>query len=343
MAVTGRGGQRPHALSELPVAAVRTDAPTVGEAVLEALQSPQPPSTESILTACSMTLRRYRARSSLVIDDYHVIDAKPVDKALTFLLEHLPPRMHLVIATREDPQLPLARLRGGGQLSEVRAADLRFTPSEAAGFLNQAMGLNLSVDDVATLENRTEGWIAGLQLAALSLQGQADAASFIQAFSGSHHFVLDYLLEEVLQRQSETVQSFLLRTSILDQMCGALCDAVATGRHRFRAGNPGVSRACQPVPRSAGQRAALVPLSPSVRRFATPASPGQPAVWPHYTDEPASGTKTTVWRLKPFCMPRLPTMSSEPSVSSKETGYRCNTEAQAPRYSVAGVAANRPY
>src|SRR5207253_5900600 len=134
--------------------------------------------------------------------------------------------MRIVIATREDPQLPLARLRGGGQLSELRVADLRFTPSEAAGFLNQAMGLNLPADDVARLETRTEGWIAGLQLAALSLQGHPDASSFIRAFTGSHHFVLDYLLEEVLQRQSESVQTFLLRTSILERLCGPLCDAV---------------------------------------------------------------------------------------------------------------------
>src|SRR4030081_2885814 len=134
--------------------------------------------------------------------------------------------MRLLIATREDPQFPLARLRGGGQLSELRVTDLRFTPSEAGGFLNQAMGLHLSADDVATLETRTEGWIAGLQLAALSLQGHPDASTFIQSFTGSHHFVLDYLLEEVLQRQSESVQTFLLRTSILDQLCGPLCDAV---------------------------------------------------------------------------------------------------------------------
>ena len=155
-----------------------------------------------------------------------MIDAKPVDDALTFLLEHLPPQMHLVIATREDPHLPLARLRVRGQLTELRAADLRFTPAEAAEFLNQVMGLNLSAEDIAALENRTEGWIAGLQLAAISMQGDKDTASFIKSFTGSHHFVLDYLLEEVLQKQSESVQTFLLRTSILDRLCGPLCDAV---------------------------------------------------------------------------------------------------------------------
>jgi len=208
------------------VAAVRTIAPTIGEALLSPLQSPQPPPTESILTALLNEITTIPVNFVLVIDDYHVIDTKPVDTVLTFLLEHLPPQMRMVIATREDPQFSLARLRGGGNLSELRVTDLRFTPSEAARFLNQTMGLNLSADDVATLESRTEGWIAGLQLAALSLQGHPDATSFIQSFTGSHHFVLDYLLEEVLQRQSESVQTFLLRTSILDRLCGPLCDAV---------------------------------------------------------------------------------------------------------------------
>jgi len=164
-----------------------------------------------------------------------VIDAKPVDTstsvddALTFLIEHLPPQMHLVIATREDPHLPLAQLRARGQLTELRAADLRFTPAEAAEFLNQVMGLNLSEGDIAALENRTEGWIAGLQLAALSMQGRADTANFIQAFTGSHRFVLDYLVEEVLQRQPEHVRNFLLQTAILDRLSSPLCDAVRFG------------------------------------------------------------------------------------------------------------------
>ena len=155
-----------------------------------------------------------------------MIDSKPVDDVLTFLLEHLPPQMHLIIATREDPPLPISRYRARGQLTELRAADLRFTPSEAAEFLNQMMGLNLSEEDIAALEARTEGWIAGLQLAAISMQGHQDATSFIQSFTGSHHFVLDYLVEEVLHKQPESVQTFLLRTSILDRMCGPLCDAV---------------------------------------------------------------------------------------------------------------------
>src|SRR6059058_2639080 len=208
------------------VAALRTIAPTLGEGVLGVLQSPQPPPPEAMLTALLNEITRLPDHFVLVLDDYHVIDAKPVDIALTYLLEHLPPQMHLVIATREDPQLPLARLRARGHLTELRATDLRFTPSEAAAFLNQGMGLNLSAEDIARLSTRTEGWIAGLQLAAISMQGHQDATSFITSFTGSHHFVLDYLVEEVLQQQPESIQTFLLRTSILDRLCGPLCDAV---------------------------------------------------------------------------------------------------------------------
>ena len=142
-----------------------------------------------------------------------MIDAKPVDYALTFLLEHLPPPTHLVIATREDPHLPLARLRVQSQLTELRAADLRFIPAEAADFLNQVMGLNLSAEDITALETRTEGWIAGLQLAALSMLGHQDVTGFIQSFTGSHHFVLDYLLEEVLEPQQASVQGHHARLS----------------------------------------------------------------------------------------------------------------------------------
>src|SRR6266704_5733515 len=208
------------------VAALRTIAPDIGVGVLGALQSPQPPPTESILTALLNEITAIPDNFVLVLDDYHVIDAKAIDQALTFLLEHQPPQMHLVIATREEPQRPLARLRARDQLTELRATDLRFTPSEAAGFLNQGMGLNLSAEDVTALETRTEGWIVGLQLAAISLQGHQDATSFITSFTGSHHFVLDYLVEEVLQQQPESIQTFLLRTSILDRMTGSLCDAV---------------------------------------------------------------------------------------------------------------------
>ena len=208
-------------------------------------QSPQPPPIESILTALLNEITTIPDHFILVLDDYHVIDSKPVDNALTFLLEHLPPQMHLVIATREDPPLPLARLRARGQLTELRAADLRFTPAEAAEFLNQMMGLNLSAEDIAALETRTEGWIAGLQLAALSMQGRSDTASFIQSFTGSHHFMLDYLVEEVLQRQPEHVRNFLLQTAILDRLSSSAVRCChRTGRWQRDVGGPG---ARQPV------------------------------------------------------------------------------------------------
>ncbi len=214
------------------VAALQTISANIGAGVLSVLQSPQPPPIESILTALLNEITTVLNNFVLILDDYHVIDAKPVDastsvdEALTFLVEHLPSQMHLVIATREDPHLPLARLRARGQLTELRAADLRFTPAEAAEFLNRVMGLSLSAEDIALLATRTEGWIAGLQMAALSLQGRSDTASFIQAFTGSHRFVLDYLVEEVLQRQPDRVRSFLLQTAILDRLSGPLCDAV---------------------------------------------------------------------------------------------------------------------
>ena len=212
------------------VAALQTLVAKLGEGVLGMLQSPQPlrdPSgRESILTALLNEITTLSDNFVLVLDDYHVIEAKVVDQALTFLLEHLPPQMHLVITTREDPQLPLARLRARGQLTELRATDLRFTHAEAAGFLNQVMGLTLSAAEVSALENRTEGWIAGLQLAALSMQGREDVAGFVKAFAGDNRYIVDYLVEEVLQRQPEPVRSFLLQTAILDRLNGPLCDAV---------------------------------------------------------------------------------------------------------------------
>jgi LuxR family transcriptional regulator, maltose regulon positive regulatory protein len=211
------------------VAAVQTVAPSVGVGILGMLQSPQPPPAASLLTALINDLSTIQDPFVLVLDDYHTIDSQVVDQALVFLLEHLPFNLRLVISTREDPRLPLARLRVGDHMREVRVADLRFTPTEAGEYLNQVMGLHLTMEHIAALERRTEGWIAGLHLAALSLQGQPDTAGFIQSFTGSHHFVLDYLVEEVLQRQPERVQTFLLRTSILKRLCGPLCDAVLRG------------------------------------------------------------------------------------------------------------------
>jgi len=198
----------------------------VGKEALGMLQTSQTPSTESILTSLLNEIATIPDDFALILDDYHVVEAQPIDHALNFLLDRMPPQMHLVITTREDPNLSLARLRARGQLSEIRAADLRFTLSEATGFLNQRMGLNLSEEDVSALEARTEGWVAGLQLAAISMRGQDDTASFIESFTGGHRFVLDYLVEEVLLKQPENIQTFLLSTSILDRLCGPLCDAV---------------------------------------------------------------------------------------------------------------------
>ena len=212
------------------VAALQTIAPTIGAGVLGVLQAPQPPPIESILAALLNDINSLPDHVVLVLDDYHVLDARPVDDALVFLLEHLPPQMHLVITTREDPQLPLARLRVRNQLTELRAADLRFTPAEAAEFLSRVMDLDLSAEEVAVLESRTEGWIAGLQLAALSMRGRDDSAQFVRAFAGDNRYIVDYLVEEVLQRQPELVRRFLLQTAILERLCGPLCDAV-TGQH----------------------------------------------------------------------------------------------------------------
>jgi len=208
------------------VAALQTVAPKIGAGALAALESPQPPQIEVILTTLLNEISAIPTNFLLILDDYHSLDSQPIDQVLAFLVEHQPPQVHLVVATREDPPLPLARLRARGQLTELRAADLRFTSAEAADFLNGAMGLNLTAEDIDALDKRTEGWIAGLQLAALSMQGQSDPARFVQSFTGSHRFILDYLLEEVLERQPVEVQNFLLHTSILERLCGPLCEAV---------------------------------------------------------------------------------------------------------------------
>ena len=193
------------------------------------LQSPQPLPPEVVLTSLDQRdCRSHPHPFILALDDYHVIEAMPVHQQLDFLVEHQPPQMHLVLITREDPPLPLARLRARGQMLEIRQDDLRFSPEECADFLQRVMSLNLSADDIAALERRTEGWIAGLQLAALSMQGRTDLPEFVKAFTGSSHYVLDYLIEEVFERQPPEEQDFLLKTSILDRLSGPLCDAVAS-------------------------------------------------------------------------------------------------------------------
>jgi LuxR family maltose regulon positive regulatory protein len=205
-------------------AALRNVTPAVGQGTRALLQSAQPFPAEALLRPLLNDLATLPRELVVVLDDYHLIDSPSVHQALQFMLDHLPPTLHLVIATRVDPPLPLARLRARGQLTEVRGADLRFTAGEAAEFLRRVMGLDLTEADLAALEARTEGWIAGLQLAARSLQGRDDSAAFVAAFSGSHHYVLDYLVEEVLQRQPPAVKQFLLRTSVLDRLTAPLCD-----------------------------------------------------------------------------------------------------------------------
>ncbi len=208
------------------IAALRTAASGVGESTLPLLQAPRPPPIETVLTVLLNDLGTITADIVLVLDDYHVIDASDVQDEMAFLLDHLPPGLHVVIASRADPALPLARWRARGELVEIRAAELRFTPDEAAAYLNEIMGLRLTARDVAALEGRTEGWIAALQLAALSMQGRDDVAGFIAGFAGDDRYVVDYLAEEVLQRQPDRVQAFLLQTSILGRLSGPLCDAV---------------------------------------------------------------------------------------------------------------------
>jgi LuxR family maltose regulon positive regulatory protein len=208
------------------VAALQTIEAGIGEGALGALQSPQPSPVEAVLTALVNEITTIPNRFVLVLDDCHVIKSQAVHSILTFLLDHLPSQMHLVIAGRADPLLPLALLRGRGQLTELRESDLRFTEEEAAAFLNRVMGLGLSVETVTALESRTEGWITGLQLAAIAMRGHKDTHEFVNAFAGSHRYVLDYLTEQVLERQPPSTQSFLLKTVILDRLTGSLCAVV---------------------------------------------------------------------------------------------------------------------
>ena len=208
------------------ITALQNIHPGLGERSLPLLQSPQPPPIESVLMTLLNEMTAVEADAALILDDYHAITAQAIHNGIGFLLSHLPPQAHLIIASRADPPLSLARLRSHKELTELRVNDLRFTPDEAAAFLNQVMGLKISAAEVSALEQRTEGWIAGLQLAALSLQGREDAADFVAAFSGNDRYVVDYLLEEVLQRQPDRVRHFLLQTAILERLSGSLCDAV---------------------------------------------------------------------------------------------------------------------
>jgi LuxR family maltose regulon positive regulatory protein len=213
-------------VSYLVAALRRVDGEEFGEDILAALRSPEPPRMEAVLGDLINELADLAGEVAVVLDDYHAIDSENVHWIVSFLLERLPERVHLVISGRVDPPLPLARLRARGQMAELHAADMRFTPEEAADFLNDVMGLGLSADEVSALERVTEGWVAALQLAALSMRDREDVSGFIRSFSGSHRDVFDFLAEEVLERQDERAQSFLLETSILDSLTGSLCDAI---------------------------------------------------------------------------------------------------------------------
>jgi LuxR family transcriptional regulator, maltose regulon positive regulatory protein len=211
------------------VAALDRVCPGIAERLAPLLGPPAPPSFDGLVTALVNELTSQPGEAVLVLDDYHLIDAQMVHDSLVFLLEHLPPGLHLALASRSDPPLPLARLRARRQLAELRAGELRFTGDEAAALLREAAGADLPGAELAALAARTEGWAAGLQLAGLSLRGQPDVTGFVAAFSGSHRYVLDYLTEEVLERQPDPLRVFLLQTSVLDRLSGELCDAV-TGR-----------------------------------------------------------------------------------------------------------------
>jgi LuxR family maltose regulon positive regulatory protein len=190
------------------------------------LQSPQPQPFKALATALINDCTAVAAPCLLVLDDYHAVESVDIDRALAFLLDHMPPNLHLVMTSRSDPGFPLSRLRARNQLTEIRANDLRFSTEEAAVFLQSVMGLTLSPEQIAALEARTEGWAAGLQMAALSMQNQNDLTAFVTSFTGSHRFIMDYLVEEVLNQQSVEVQDFLIETSVLTRLCADLCDTV---------------------------------------------------------------------------------------------------------------------
>jgi LuxR family maltose regulon positive regulatory protein len=214
------------------IAAVQTLQRGLGESASNLLNAahPQPPPIESVLTALINDIAAFPDEFALVLEDYHLIESQSIHEALDFLITHLPRQIHLILTSRIDPPLPLARLRAQSRLAEIRSADLRFTPGEAAVFLNRVMELNLSDDHITRLEARTEGWIAGLQLAALAMRDRADMPGFIASFTGSNRFIMSYLVEEVVNRQTDFLQTFLLQTSILNRMTASLCAVLSEGQ-----------------------------------------------------------------------------------------------------------------
>jgi LuxR family maltose regulon positive regulatory protein len=228
-----KGDSDPALFWRYVIAALQTVDDALGRSAQAALATPlqaaQALPLAPLVVSLINDLAQAAAPIALVLDDYHVIDSEPVHASLSYFVDHLPPRAHLIVATRADPPLDLPRRRSRNQVTELRVADLRFTGAEADAFLNARMGLNLPAGDVASLEGRTEGWIAGLQLAALSLRQQSDRHAFVAAFAGDDRYIADYLLEEILYRQPAALQTFLLQTAILERLCGPLCNAV-TGR-----------------------------------------------------------------------------------------------------------------
>ena len=221
-----KGDDQPECFWSYFIAALQTLESGIGENLPGKLNiSPLPP-IETILSELLNEIWEIRHPFIFVLDDYHVIENPHIQDGMSFLLDHLPPDMHLLVSTRADPPWPLARLRGRGEITELRIEDLRFSVEETTEFLNSFMGLALSREDVVALDERTEGWIVGLQMAALSMQGREDKSEFISAFTGSHRFILDYLAGEVLDRQPAELREFLLKTSIFDRLTGSLCDAV---------------------------------------------------------------------------------------------------------------------
>jgi len=223
------GDNHPATFWTYVILALQEAAPTIGANLLPALESGQPP-TRALLTTLLNELAELLVEIDLVLDDYHLADSPEVAEGVRFLLDHLPANLHMIITTRADPDLPLSRLRARGQLTEVRARDLRFTIDEVGRFLQDVGDLDVTPEDVTALAGRTEGWAAALQLAALSMQGHDDVARFIAGFAGTDRYVVDYLVDEVLSRQPDEVRSFLLRTSVLDRLTGDLCDAVTESR-----------------------------------------------------------------------------------------------------------------
>ena len=228
-----RADNNPHRILAYMITAVKRISAGVGDDILASASDSEPPAIDGILTNFINEVAAANTDFVLVLDDYHEITADSVHKAVTFIIDNQPPTMHLVISGRADPPFPLARLRARGELFEIRVKDLRFTLAETAMFVNDLMGLDLTEEDIAALDARTEGWIAGLQMAALSMQGQADSAAFVRSFSASHRFILDYLVEEVLDGQPTIVQDFLLRTAVLTRMSAPLCQFILAGEDSF--------------------------------------------------------------------------------------------------------------